>query len=364
MIYKQLGSTGKRVSAVGFGSMRFPKEDYQKDLDKCADLVVKACEMGVNYVDTAPDYCDGKSELIVGRAYARLKEKPYLSTKCGLWNATDASGARRAIEASLKKLQTDKITVYNMWCIKNMGEYRRMTQKGGIYDGILKAKEEGLIEHICCTSHADGETIADIARDGKVDAITLGYNALNFAYRRQGVEACFQKGLGVVVMNPLGGGVIPQYADKFGFIKTSPEQTVATAALKFLIGHPEISVTLPGIANERELAECVAAAEDAAPVTPERLEEMTKSLRHELNTLCTGCAYCDECPNGLHIPKLMEAYNSYLLSGDTQSITNRLSWHWGLSPKDAAGCTRCGACEPLCTQKLPIIQRLAEIVKC
>jgi hypothetical protein len=364
MIYNQLGNTGKRVSAIGFGAMRFIREEYKKDPDICAELVVKACETGINYIDTAPGYCDGMSEAIVGRAYKAMKEKPYLSTKCGLWNASDASGARRMIEASLKHLQADKITVYNMWCIKSMNEYRQMTAKGGILDGILRAKDEGLIEHICCTSHADGESIAEIAGDGKVDVITLGYNALNFAYRLQGIRTCYEKGLGVVVMNPLGGGAIPEYSDKFGFIKTSPEQSVVTAALKFLIGHPEISVTLPGISNIKELEECAAAAHDVSPVTDKRLEEMAESLNKELNTLCTGCSYCDRCPSGVAVPQLMEAYNSALLSGNIKDTVNRLSWHWGLTPRAADACTGCGVCVPLCTQKLPIIERMKEIAGC
>jgi len=361
LIQKKFGGTGKTVSAIGFGAMRFIKEEYEKDPDICAELVKKAVDMGINYIDTAPGYCDDQSEIIVGRAYEQCKDKPYLSTKCGLWNANRASSARKMVEQSLQRLQTEKITFYNLWNIKSMDEYRQMTRKDGNLSGILKAKEEGLIEHICCTVHADGKTIKEIIADGKVDAVTLGYNALNFAYRREGVKACYEQNLGVVVMNPLGGGTIPQYAEKFGFIKTSPDETVATAALKFLIGHPEISVTLPGISNLDELNECVAAAENVVPVTEERLDELTKSLNEELNTLCTGCQYCDQCPSNIPIPRLMEAYNSYILSGEKKSIANRLSWHWGLKPETAAACTQCGVCEPLCTQKLPIIERLQEI---
>lgn len=360
MIYKQFA--GKRVSAVGFGCMRFKREEYRKDPEICAELIVKAVEMGVNYIDTAPGYCDNMSETIVARALARIKgEKPYVSTKCALWMADGADGARSRVEESLKTLGVDKIDFYNLWCIKNIDEYRKMTREGGNYWGILKAKEEGLIGHICCTAHADGETIKEIIEDGKVDGVTLGYNALNFAYRRAGVKACYDRGLGVVVMNPLGGGVIPQYAERFGFIITSPEESVVTAALRFLIGQPEISVTLPGISSLSELEECVAAAEGATPVTEQRLAEMTRLLGEELNTLCTGCSYCDECPSGVPIPRLMDAYNGYLLSGNQNAIGFRLKDHWEISPKEAAACTQCGVCEGLCTQKLPIIKRLQEI---
>lgn len=360
MIYKQLGQTGKRVSAVGFGCMRFLPEEYNKSIDICADLVIRACEMGINYIDTAPGYCDNMSEKIVGRAFSQMKEKPYLSTKCGLWNATDADGARRMIEHSLENLQTDRITIYNMWCIKNLDEYETMTRKGGVYDGILKAKEEGLIEHICCSTHAEGDAISRIVSDGKVDVVTLGYNALNFAYRREGVKACHKQGLGVVVMNPLGGGVIPQYADRFSFLKKDGE-SIVTAALRFLIGQPEVTVTLPGISTLAQLEECVAAADNVPPVTEETLAALTKQLGEELNTLCTGCSYCDECPEGVPIPRLMDAYNSYILSGNPQSIAGRLRDHWGVSPKEAAKCTQCGKCEGLCTQKLPIMERLRQV---
>ncbi|MDR1693108.1 MAG: aldo/keto reductase [Oscillospiraceae bacterium] len=360
MVYRKFA--GKEVSAVGFGCMRFRREEYTKDPEICADLVVKAAGLGINYIDTAPGYCDNMSETIVALALKRIKGKrPYISTKCGLWMANSASGARHKLEESLKTLGVEKIDFYNMWCIKNLDEYRQMTRKDGNYWGILKAKEEGLIGHICCTAHADGDTIKEIIEDGKVDGVTLGYNALNFAYRRAGVKACYENGLGVVVMNPLGGGVIPQYADRFGFIKTNPEETVAAAALRFLLGQPEISVALPGIGSMAELEEAVAAADNVAPVTEERLAEMTKLLGEELNTLCTGCSYCDDCPSGVPIPRLMDSYNSYLLSGDKNSVAARLSNHWGLSVKEAEACTGCGVCEGLCTQKLPIIQRMREI---
>jgi hypothetical protein len=268
------------------------------------------------------------------------------------------------IEQSLKRLRAEKITFYNIWNLKTMDEYRAVTRKGGNFDGMLKAKDEGLIEHICCTVHAESGTIKEIIADGKVDAVTLPYNALNFAYRREGLKACHDQNLGVVVMNPLGGGAIPQYADRFAFLKSAPEESVVTAALKFLLGHEEISVTLPGIANIRELEENIAAASVGIPaVSEERIAALTAQLGKELNTLCTSCRYCEPCPAGVPVSQLAEAYNSYILSGEKKDITNRLRWHWDLTPAAALGCVKCGVCEPRCTQKLPIVDRLTEIGK-
>ena len=362
MQYKPFGKTGKQVSVIGFGVMRFPEEEYRKRPEKCAEVLLRAHELGVNYFDTAPGYCEDYSEDIVGYAMRQIKgAKPYVSTKCSLWNAQTAEEAYARVQKSLKRLSVDRITFQNLWCIKTLEEYREMIRPGGIYEGILRAKEEGLIEHICCSVHIDGDGLAEIVKDGRVEAVTLGYNALNFAYRRTGVKACYDAGLGVVVMNPLGGGTIPQNAEKFSFLKNDPQESVVQAALRFLIGQKEITAALPGPADIPELEECVAAADRMYEVTEETLEILAGKLKSELNTLCTGCAYCDQCPEGIPVPKLIDAYNSYLLEGDFSRVQERLDNHWQLSPEVAAKCIRCGICEPLCTQKLPIIERLEAI---
>ena len=363
MYYKPLGKTGKQVSAVSFGGMRFKKEEYEKGPEKCADIVLRARELGVNYFDTAPGYCDDNSEIIVGHAIKQMKDKPYVSTKCGLWNATTAEEAYARIHKSLGRLNVDKITVYNMWCIKTMDEYREMVKPGGIYDGIRRARDEGLIEHICCSIHIDGKGLSEIVADGRVESVTLGYNALNFAYRREGVKACHDAGLGVVIMNPLGGGMIPRHEDKFSFLKSSPDESIVHAALRFLIGQKEISAALPGPSSIAELEECIAAADREYKVTEEMLTALSGKLQSELNTLCTGCAYCDECPTDVPVPRLLDSYNEYILKGDYEAIAGRLNGHWGVDPATAKNCIECGRCEALCTQKLPIMARLAEIAE-
>ena len=364
MIYNEYGTTGKKVSAIGFGGMRFLPEEYQKDKAIAAKLVHEAFARGITYFDTAPGYCHDESEAIFGEAFKGMKYGDfYVSTKCGLWNATDADGARRMIEQSLKRLNVPKITFYNMWCIKNLDEYRRMTAKGGIYDGILKAQQEGLVEHITCTTHASGQETAEIINDGKVEGVTLGYNAVNFAYRRAGLEACMAANKAVVVMNPLGGGEIPKNPGRFGFLAEGTGDSVAVAALKFLVAHKEITVTLPGFSTVAELDDAVLATKNLPAVDNAYLDNLAKKLGEELNTLCTGCAYCDECPHGIPVPKLLEAYNAALMAQpfDIAKVNQRLRDHWGMTVAAAKGCIECGICEKLCTQKLPVVERLKEI---
>ena len=238
-----------------------------------------------------------------------------------------------------------------------------MTVKGGVYDGMLKAKEEGLIEHICCTVHLNGEETARIVGEGLVEGVTLGYNVMNSAYRREGIKACHEANKGIVVMNPLGGGTIPQYADRLKFLTEGTDDSVVTAALKFLLAHKEITVTLPGITTRAHLDEALLSLNNLPVVDEAYFEALAEKLGAELDTLCTNCAYCDECPVGVPVPKLMESYNEVLLSGteNMNKVKGRLNYHWGVSPESAKDCTECGKCEELCTQKLPIIERLNKI---
>ena len=363
MLYKDFGSTGKKVSAVAFGGMRFKADEYKKDIKICADLVLEAHAKGVNYFDTAPGYCNDKSEEIFGEAFKQMQYGQFhVSTKCGLWNASDADGARRMIEQSLRRLNVPKITFYLLWCIKNIGEYEKMMAKGGIYEGILKAKEEGLIEHICCSTHASGDEIAKVVSDGHIEGVMLGYNAINFAYRRKGIAACGALNKGVVVMNPLGGGIIPEYADRFSFLTEGVNDKISVAALKFLIAHKEISAALPGISCSAELDEALLATTNLPTINDAYLDSLSQKLGVELDTLCTGCAYCDECPVDIEIPKMLDSYNTTILSkGDMGQTMNKLRYHWGIPAESANICIDCGKCEALCTQKLPIVQRLKEI---
>jgi len=364
MIYNEYGTTGKKVSAIGFGGMRFLTEEYEKDKAIAAKLVHEAFARGITYFDTAPGYCQDKSEDIFGEAFKTMKYGDfYVSTKCSLWNATDADGARRMIDQSLKRMNIPKITFYNLWCIKTLDEYRRMTAKGGIIDGMLKAQDEGLVEHICMTTHANGDETAEMIKDGRVEGVTIGYNAVNFAYRRAGLAASFAAKKGVVVMNPLGGGEIPKNPDRFGFLTEGTSDSVAVAALKFLVAHKEVTVTLPGFSTVAELEDAVLATKNLPTIDNAYLENLAKKLGEELNTLCTGCGYCDKCPHDIAVPKLLEAYNAALMAQpfDISKVDLRLKDHWGMTVADAVGCVECGICEQACTQKLPIIERLKEI---
>lgn len=365
MIYREYGKTKKEISVIGFGGMRFLKEEYEnRNYDKSAAIVKRAFDLGINYFDTAPDYCDGQSEKIFGHAFKEMdKSKFYVSTKCGLWNARNSTEARKIIDRSLKRLGVDKIDFFHLWAIKTMDEYQQYLKKDGIYEGALEAQKEGLIDHICISTHLSGEEIANIANDQIFEGVTLGYNALNFAYRQKGIDACHEANLGIVTMNPLGGGIIPSYPAFFSFLRDG-DDSIVVSALKFIISQNKATSALVGFSSIKEVEEAILASKNLKITDESLLEEMALNLREELDTLCTSCGYCDSCPEGIPIPMFLDSFNAYILTeGDDKKMFDRMESLWAVDPTLASKCTACGQCELLCTQKLPIIERLANITK-
>ncbi len=353
---KPYGSTGKDISVVGFGGMRF---DNPEDIDANAEVVLHAYKRGINYFDTAPGYCKDKSEDIVGAAVAHMTPGTfYLSSKS---MASDAAGFRKDLEKSLKRLGVEKLHFHHIWCLVTLDQWKKR-QDGGAVAEALKAKEEGLVEHVVVSSHLIGDELKVVLDEGPFEGVTLGYCAINFPFREVAVQAAAEKNMGVVTMNPLGGGMIPQNAERFDFLREPEDPSVVSAAIRFNVSHPDITCALVGCTTTEHVDEAVEAVEDFQPYPQEHVERIREKLLGSFEGLCTGCGYCLPCPLGVEIPKMMDAYNMRILQGrEERHITDRLKYHWALSPEDALACSLCGACEKKCTQHIPIRERLKEI---
>jgi predicted aldo/keto reductase-like oxidoreductase len=352
---KAYGTTGKQISVIGFGAMRFPSP---ADLDASAELVRYAHRQGINYFDTAPYYCDDRSEIILGHALQDVpRDSYYVSTKCG-----DASGAalRGSLERSLQRLRVDCIDFFHIWCLLRPGQLKERIE-GGAVPAALRAQEEGLIEHLVVSSHLSGDEIGEVVESGLFEGMTIGYNALNFPFRTKALEAADRHNLGLVTMSPLGGGLIPRNAARLAFLKGPQDRDVVQAAIRFNVSQPAVTSALIGFSSNEEIDQAVAAVTDFSPYPPEHIERVKSYLAASFDGFCTGCGYCLPCPAGLEIPRLMDVYNQKILTGTDESMRNRLKWHWELAPDVAAQCLECGDCEPACTQHLPIIERLRAI---
>lgn len=362
MIYKKYGKTGKKVSAVGFGGMRF---DESKSIAENANLVRYANKKGINYFDTAPGYCSDTSEIIFGEAFKDMPGQFYVSTKGMPTKFDTAEKAIDAVKKSIKRLGVKKIDFYHIWCIRKMDHYELAMKPGGQYDGLLQCQKEGLIDHIVLSSHQTGNEVKHILEEGKIDGILLGVNILNFPYRWEGVETASDMGFGVVAMNPLGGGSIPTHEKELDFL-TEGGETATEAALRFVISCPQISIALNGFTTKEHIDTACSIADEAQPFTEARISEIREKVGASMNEACTGCGYCDMCPQGISIPSFMQVYNEKnVFHKKDEEMKNMMNdvYEWGIlagKKGTAEDCTACGLCEAECTQHLPIINRLKE----
>lgn len=364
MYYKRYGNTDMMVSAIGLGTMRYDADDIQAGrFEKCAEIPLYALEKGINYWDTAPGYCDDKSEIVTGIALSQVKRSDvFVTSKTNLntlEQKTDRDTFRRRLELSLERLQTDYIDFYHMWCMLDINSWERHME--ALYGFFEEAKSEGLIRNIVFSSHMPGNEIETVVESGKFKGMLIGYNALNYRFRQSGIEAAHENGMGVVVMNPLGGGIIPQNPEAFSYLTQGTDLTVPQAALRFVASHKEITVTLAGCTTKEHIDDAVKAVENLEELPAREVAARFEKEGIALNNLCTGCNYCKGCPKEIPIPKFMDAYNQYILTGREEEIGQRMNGHWDITREQAGECIACGRCERECTQHLPIIDRLREI---
>lgn len=353
---KRYGKTGKDVSVVSFGGMRFAE---RKDHDASAEVVLHAFKNGINYFDTAPWYCDDHSEDIMGTAFRHMpRDKYYCSTKC---MEADGGKFRESLERSLTRLGVQQIDFMHIWCLVRPGQWKER-RDGGAVAAAIKAKEEGLVGHVVTSVHLSGQETCDLLdAEPCIEGLTIPYNALNAPFRGKALEGALKHNVGVMTMNPLGGGLIPNHAQRLDFLRAPGDRSVVEAAIRFNVSHPGITSALVGFADKKQVDEAVAAVKDFRAYPAEHIEKVKAQISSAFDGLCTMCGYCTGCPVDVPITKYMESYNYYVLGEGDQGILNRLKWHWWMSPDEAAACTQCGECEQKCTQHLPIRERLQHI---
>lgn len=358
MNYSIFGKTGKKVSNLGMGGMRFDKGISEDD---CAEFIRLANRLGINYFDTAPMYNEDRSEDIYGRALQNMPKDFYIATKGQ--NHLTADKVRRTIEKSLKRLKVNKIDFYFLWCIISIDQYHKAREKGQIMEGISKAKKEGLIEHIGVSTHTYNDDIKTMADDDIFEFIMVPYNALNFKMREEGLRYAKKRNLGTVVMNPMYGGVIPQYKHIINIYPDS-KNTAVEDAMKFCLESPFIDVSLSGMNGDEMIKENVRYADSAKKITEHQQNERQNKIHSAFSEMCTSCGYClPHCPQNIDIPSYMEIYNTFMLTKSIEETKKRYDWYTKFGPlskreETASDCIDCKACENECTQYLNITDRL------
>lgn len=374
MQYREFGNTGIMVSAMGMGANRFKKSDLETDagIERCAEIVVNAANYGVNFFDSAQTYSFGKCEQILKLALPQIKSKCYICGKSSSYQERTKDSLLRYIDTSLDNIGIDYFDFYYMWSVKSLSQYHQIMSSGGAYEGALAAKERGLIKHICFSTHASAIDTVKIIEDGAFEGVLVSYSLLNFRENAIVLETAQVHNMGVAVMNPLGGGIIPQNAEMFSGAMQDGDKNIVEAAMKFVYSNEAVSTVLSGISDNDELVSNVQIFSEKDSSAELRYSSVIEKLG-TFSGFCTGCDYCTGCPLGIPVSTLMTAYNQTKFKADA-FVYNRTSLELikrGNFFKKLEGvlefensvnpCVKCGKCEKICTQSLPIINNIAEI---
>jgi uncharacterized protein len=366
--YRRFGNTGVEISALGFGAMRLPRrtEDGKHIFDEQEGIRIihRAFKLGVNYIDTAPHYCDGQSETIVGKALKGWRDKVYLSTKNSIDNAS-GDDWRKRLEQSLTKLDVDYIDFYHMWGIGWEVFQNSIDVAGGPLEAAWKAKSEGLIKHLSFSFHDKPENMIKLVDTGHFETVLCQYNLLDRS-NEQAIAYADEKGLGVVIMGPVGGGRLGTPSEVIQQMLPGKVASSAELALRFVLANPGVTCALSGMGSMAMVEENARVASNSAPLAAGEIERIVASLDENkklAELYCTGCNYCMPCPNDVNIPLNFQIMNYHKVYGLTQYAKSQYAsigtndWMKG---KKAEECTECGLCEEKCPQKIEIRKQLKE----
>jgi len=365
MIYRELGSTGIKISQLGFGAMRLPMEGegeaHRVNRELAIPMMQRAFEGGVNYIDTAIGYCASDSQRAVGDALKGWREKVTLSTK-NHYYGTDEGEWWKNLEQSLERLQVDYIDIYNHHGL-NWKNYQELVIPT-MGKWMQKAKDQGMIKHICCSFHDNNDGLMNLVKSGYPQVITLQYNMLDRSLE-EGIALAHAHGVGIVVMGPVAGGRLGATSP----ILTSLVPGIARVpelALRFVLSNPNVSLALSGMSTMEQVEENLAVCSDPSPLSEDDkavIEAQLINLKKMAELYCTGCGYCLPCPQEVAIPSIFGHFNMGRVYGLWDIARNgyrdigRHAWSKGAK---ADACVDCGQCEEKCPQHLPIRKQLAE----
>ncbi|MCJ7822994.1 MAG: aldo/keto reductase, partial [Armatimonadetes bacterium] len=303
MQYRDFGSTGLKISALGFGSMRLPEKDGHVEQDKAIEMIHRAFELGVNYIDSAYFYNHHESEVVVGKALKGWRDKVILSTK-NPNSSAPADEWRKILDEQLTKLDVDRIDVYHFHGINWASFENEMTRPGGCLEAARKAQDEGLFTHLSFSFHDTGENLIRLVDTGEFTSVTCQYNLLDRA-NEPGIARAHERGMGVVIMGPVGGGRLGTPTPKIMELLPAGTASSAEIALRFVLSNPNVSCAISGMENLQMVEENCATASRGEPLSNEERATILAALEEKkklADLYCTGCGYCMPCPHGVDIP--------------------------------------------------------------
>ena len=383
MKYRNFGSTGFNVSALGLGCMRLPTQRFriQKiNVPKAVELIRASVDKGINYMDTGLPYHLGESERVLGQALAGgYREKVHLVTKLPMFLVNRESDFDKYLDRQLSKLKTDYLDTYLFHAL-NRGGFEKL-KKFNMIEKMLAAQKAGRIKYIGFSFHDTLPVFREIVDYFSWDVVQIQYNYMDTGAQAttEGLKYAAGKGMAVVIMEPLKGGMLANPpAEALSVLEKSDiKRSPVDWALQYLWNRPEVSVVISGMGNMRMLTEnCESADRSGVGIlTGDELgtiNELIEIYRKNIIVPCTACQYCMPCSYGVNIPQNF-AYLNNMASRNAFFHNVPIRWNFRklvrstkkLNAEKTNGnavlCTECGVCVKKCPQFINIPEELKKV---
>jgi hypothetical protein len=378
MLYRELGKTGLIVSILGFGAMRLPLEgstggpvgayDPNAPIDEkeAIRMIEYAVAQGINYFDSAYMYHGGKSEVILGKGLKPYRDKVMISTKLPAIIVKGPEDFDRFLDEQLKRLGTSYVDVYLLHGLHQ--ETWSKVKSMGVLQFLDRVKSDGRARFVGFSFHDDLKVFKEIidSYEWSLCQIQFNYYDEHSQAGKEGLEYAASKGMGVVVMEPVRGGMLAEPvpdAVQALWDSAAVKRTPAEWALRWVWNHPEVSTALSGMSTMGQVVDNIRTADDgkANSLSQEELaliDEARKAYGRMVKIGCTGCAYCMPCGAGVGIPIVFGKYNDLFVFPHKAEMTATFYNRFLKPEMRASACIECGECEERCPQQIKIRDEL------
>ena len=345
-----LGRTGWAVSAISFGAIKLPRASQRE----CTEVLNKALDLGINFVDTAD--CYGDSEVKIGKAIKHRRDEFYLATKI---DQRDGKGARKTLERSLRRLQCDTVDLIQLHDCRSDG-YDRAMAPGGVVEELKKARSEGKVVELGITVHSSIDVMRRAVESGEFATIMVAYNLLDREHvGPEVIPSAHEHGMGVICMKPLAGGRLTD-PKELTDVKAG-ETSLAQAALRFILSNDMVTCAIPGMTEVSELEQNIEVAEKVRKLSLQEVRELVERVGDEGKDFCRNCGYCLPCPQEINIPDVFRFEGYYTRYGLQEWAQEQYA---ALDVK-VEECAECEECIEKCPYELDIprlLQKAAEVL--
>ena len=354
-----------QLSILGLGAMRITGSDAEK-------TVRYAIDQGINFIDTAYIYQNGKNEEMLGRALMNgYRKKVFLATKLPLFLVKGPNDFDKFFNTSRKRLKTNYIDYYLLHMLGDVKTLKKLFDFG-LKEWFLAKKDIGEIRNIGFSFHGSKADFIELIDYYRFDFCMVQYNYLD-EYNQAGIEGiryAADKNIPVLVMEPLRGGLLVKNLPskvKDLFNEKFPEESYVSIALRYPLSEPTVSLVLSGMRTITEIDANLKTAENIKPLTDEEFSVYGKARELLLTNIkvdCTGCGYClPTCPKNIDIISCFNLYNEYFNFSKRKSKLQymQITGLFGTKHSYASLCIQCKKCEPYCPQKIIISEQLMHV---